>query len=104
MQVQLTEQSQIQPSTVGTGIQTPSTSPVPVGDQTVSYFDIPLTVRVKVENEEEGGFSAQCVEYPAAISEGDTIEEVLKNIFEAISLVLEESPPKLLAVIAEYRT
>lgn len=31
----------------------------------------------------------QCVELPAAISQGDTKKEALKNIKEAIELVLE---------------
>ena len=31
----------------------------------------------------------QCVEYPAAISQGKTIDECLKNIKEALELVIE---------------
>lgn len=38
---------------------------------------------------EEGGYSAQCLELPGAISQGETKEDVLKNIKEAIELVLE---------------
>lgn len=38
---------------------------------------------------EEGGFVAQCVEVPGAISEGDTKEEALENITDAIGRVLE---------------
>ncbi|MBN2110398.1 MAG: type II toxin-antitoxin system HicB family antitoxin [Methanosarcinaceae archaeon] len=37
----------------------------------------------------EGGYSASCLELPAAISEGNTKEEALENIGEAIELVLE---------------
>jgi predicted RNase H-like HicB family nuclease len=37
----------------------------------------------------EGGYTAQCLELPAAISEGDTKEDALENIREAIQLVLE---------------
>ncbi|MBP2030298.1 putative RNase H-like HicB family nuclease [Methanohalophilus levihalophilus] len=37
----------------------------------------------------KGGYSAHCLELPAAISEGDTREEALENIKEAIELVLE---------------
>ncbi len=44
---------------------------------------------VKLEESDEGGYTAQCIELPAAISEGDTKEEALKNIKEAIQLVLE---------------
>ena len=46
---------------------------------------------VKLEESDEGGYTAQCLELPAAISEGDTKEEVLENIKEAIQLVLEVS-------------
>ncbi|MDD5474302.1 MAG: type II toxin-antitoxin system HicB family antitoxin [Candidatus Methanoperedens sp.] len=42
-----------------------------------------------LEKEEEGGYSAQCLELPEAISQGETKEEALKNIKEAIELVLE---------------
>ena len=44
---------------------------------------------VKLEESDEGGYTAQCLELPAAISEGDTKEEALENIKEAIQLVLE---------------
>ena len=43
---------------------------------------------VKLEESDEGGYTAQCLELPVAISEGDTKEEALKNK-EAIQLVLE---------------
>jgi len=46
---------------------------------------------VKLEESAEGGYTAQCLELPAAISEGDTKEEALENIKEAIQLVLEVS-------------
>ncbi|CAG0985344.1 hypothetical protein METP2_02234 [Methanosarcinales archaeon] len=45
---------------------------------------------VKLEESDEG-YTAQCLELPAAISEGDTKEEALDNIKEAIQLVLEVS-------------
>ncbi len=44
---------------------------------------------VALEKEEEGGYSVQCLELPGAISQGETKEEALKNIREAIELVLE---------------
>lgn len=44
---------------------------------------------IKLEESDEGGYTAQCLEIPAAISEGDTREEALENIKEAIELVLE---------------
>ena len=42
-----------------------------------------------LEKEEEGGYSAQCLELPGAISQGETKEEARNNIREAIEAVLE---------------
>ena len=44
---------------------------------------------VILEEEEEGGYSVQCLELPGAISQGETKEAALANIKEAIKLVLE---------------
>jgi len=44
---------------------------------------------VALRPEAEGGYSVQCLELPAAISQGETKEEALSNIKEAIELVLE---------------
>ena len=44
---------------------------------------------IKLEESDEGGYTVQCLELPAAISEGDTKEDALENIKEAIQLVLE---------------
>ncbi len=41
---------------------------------------------------EEGGYSVQCLEFPGAISEGDTRRQALKNIREAIQGYLEAFP------------
>jgi predicted RNase H-like HicB family nuclease len=35
---------------------------------------------IVLEVAEEGGYTAHCLELPAAISEGDTREEALENI------------------------
>ncbi|HLE96134.1 MAG TPA: type II toxin-antitoxin system HicB family antitoxin [Candidatus Thermoplasmatota archaeon] len=43
---------------------------------------------VSVVPGEEGGFTVQCIEVPGAISEGETIEEALENIEDAIAEVL----------------
>ncbi len=47
---------------------------------------------VVIREEEEGGYSAQCLELPVAVSEGDTKEETLRNIREAIEGFLEAFP------------
>lgn len=44
---------------------------------------------VVLEPAEEGGYTVQCIELPAAISQGETKDEALENIKEAIELVLE---------------
>jgi predicted RNase H-like HicB family nuclease len=36
------------------------------------------------------GFIGKCLELPGAISEGNTLEELKKNMTEAIELILEE--------------
>jgi|GEM_PF-170158 predicted RNase H-like HicB family nuclease len=50
---------------------------------------------VVLEPQEEGGFTVQCVEIPGAISQGETREEALANIKEAIELVLDVQREKL---------
>lgn len=44
---------------------------------------------VVLDPQEEGGYTAQCVELPGAISQGETKEEALNNIKGAIELILE---------------
>ena len=44
---------------------------------------------IRVQKAPEGGYAGQCLELPGAISEGETIEELKKNMTEAIELVLE---------------
>jgi predicted RNase H-like HicB family nuclease len=44
---------------------------------------------VILEPQEEGGYTVRCLELPGAISQGETKEEALTNIKEAIELVLE---------------
>jgi len=59
-----------------------------------------------LEKEEEGGYSAQCLELPGAISQGETKEEALRNIKEAIEAVLEVLNQEVLGLreIAEIST
>jgi len=44
---------------------------------------------VLLNPQEEVGFTVQCVEIPGAISQGETREEALANIKEAIELILD---------------
>lgn len=44
---------------------------------------------ILLEKQKEGGYTAQCLEVPGAISQGETKEETLKNVKDALALVLE---------------
>jgi len=46
------------------------------------------------QEEKEGGYSVWVPDLPGCASQGDTFEEALKNIKEAIALYLEDSPVK----------
>lgn len=49
----------------------------------------PMKLQVVLEPSDEGGYTAIVPALPGCISEGDTRDEALKNIEEAISLYLE---------------
>ena len=49
-----------------------------------------MTFTVALKKEKDGGYSVRCVELPAAISQGETEEEAIQNVKEAIEMVLEE--------------
>lgn len=48
-----------------------------------------MKIRVVLEASEEGGYTVYVPSLPGCISEGDTEEEALTNIKEAIELYLE---------------
>ena len=52
-----------------------------------------MKLKVVLEPSEEGGFTVYVPSLPGCISEGETIEEALSNIREAIDLYLEEEEP-----------
>jgi len=54
-----------------------------------------LKLTVILREEEEGGYSAQCLDLPGCISEGETRKQVLVNIREAIEGYLEAFPEEL---------
>ncbi len=49
-----------------------------------------LDFKVIIEPDETGGYVAICPSLPGCYSQGETIEEALENIKEAILLVLED--------------
>lgn len=44
---------------------------------------------VVLQEQAGGGYTVQCVEIPGAISEGETVDEALANVRDAIAGVLE---------------
>jgi predicted RNase H-like HicB family nuclease len=50
---------------------------------------------VILREEPEGGYSAQCIELPGAISQGENRKEALANIKEAIEGYLEAFPEEI---------
>lgn len=44
---------------------------------------------IVLEKQKEGGYTAQCLEVPGAISQGETEKEALNNAKDALELVLE---------------
>ncbi len=48
-----------------------------------------MKIKIILEPSEEGGYTATVPSLPGCISEGDTKEEALNNIREAIELYLE---------------
>jgi len=48
-----------------------------------------MRLRVVLEPSDEGGYTVYVPSLPGCISEGETLEEALKNIREAIELYLE---------------
>jgi predicted RNase H-like HicB family nuclease len=50
-----------------------------------------MKLKIILEPSEEGGFTVYVPALPGCISEGDTEEEALANIREAIELYLEET-------------
>ena len=52
-----------------------------------------MKIRVVLETSEEGGYTVYVPSLPGCISEGDTEEEALVNIKEAIELHMESLEP-----------
>jgi predicted RNase H-like HicB family nuclease len=52
-----------------------------------------MRVKVVVHDAEEGGFWAEAPALPGCVSQGDTMDELLANIGEAIEAWLEAEPP-----------
>ena len=55
-----------------------------------------MKLKIVLERSEDGGYTVYAPSFPGCISEGDTKEEALKNIREAIELYLEPVPDELI--------
>jgi predicted RNase H-like HicB family nuclease len=52
-----------------------------------------MQVKIVVHEAEEGGFWAEVPALPGCVSQGDTMDELLANVREAIQAWLEAEPP-----------
>lgn len=50
-----------------------------------------MNIKIVLEPSDEGGYTVYIPSFPGCISEGETIEEAIENIQEAIDLYLEPS-------------
>ncbi|WP_448593058.1 type II toxin-antitoxin system HicB family antitoxin [Thermoflexus hugenholtzii] len=60
-----------------------------------------MRLKVVLEPSDEGGYTVYVPSLPGCISEGDTIEEALRNIREAIELYLEPVEDELVPLLSE---
>ena len=60
-----------------------------------------MRFKVVLEPSDEGGYTVYVPALPGCISEGDTIEDALKNIREALELYLEPVEDDLVSTMGE---
>jgi predicted RNase H-like HicB family nuclease len=60
-----------------------------------------MRLKVVLEPSDEGGYTVYVPALPGCISEGETIEEALRNIREAIELYLEPVEDDLIPLLSE---
>jgi predicted RNase H-like HicB family nuclease len=58
-----------------------------------------LIYKVVIEPQEEGGFTAYVPKLPGCVSEGDTYDETMENIKEALQLYLEVMKERNLQIL-----
>ncbi|HLC63026.1 MAG TPA: type II toxin-antitoxin system HicB family antitoxin [Candidatus Nanoarchaeia archaeon] len=63
-----------------------------------------MKLKVILEPQEEGGYTIYVPSLPGCISEGETKEEALKNIREAVELYLEADENELIKYKGELTT
>lgn len=60
-----------------------------------------MELTIVLESQEEGGFTVYAPSLPGCISQGETKEEAIKNIKEAIELWLEPDTNELIEYTGE---
>lgn len=60
-----------------------------------------MRFKVVLEPSDEGGYTVYVPSLPGCVSEGETVEEALRNVQEAIELYLEPVDDDLIPIMAE---
>ena len=63
-----------------------------------------MKIKIVLEEQDEGGYTAYVPALQGCVSQGETIEEVLKNIREAIELYLETDENELVVYKDNIKT
>lgn len=63
-----------------------------------------MNIKIVLEEQEEGGYTVYVPSLQGCISQGETAEEALKNIKEAIELWLEPNENELIAFNDNVKT
>ncbi len=63
-----------------------------------------MELRIVLEKQEEGGYTVYVPSLPGCVSQGETKEECIKNIKEAIELYLEAVDDDLVLYEGEIKT
>jgi len=62
-----------------------------------------MELKIILDEQEEGGYTVNVPALPGCISEGDTAEEAIKNIKEAIELYFKNISDNSLFLIPHYK-
>ena len=62
-----------------------------------------MKLKVVIESSEEGGFTVYVPSLPGCVSEGETEQEAMQNIREAIELYLEPADDDLAGIGKDVR-
>ena len=63
-----------------------------------------MEIKVILEKQEEGGYTVYVPSLPGCVSQGETREDALKNIKEAIELYLEANENEIVVYEGEIAT